>query len=200
MIMSQTHILNFFPGSIYSGRILKTLGFFASRQKNGYVSNPQIWLNRLYFKVSNSKEKNCLTIDTRDINKIGPRKFSTFAENGEIQTYFYNRNKSDVYSDSYLAKHVVSLRNIKFFTEKTDFNCFDPLYKSFEFNQKILNLNLSESEEHSKSDKEVIKKNNGGFSKYRTESKDTVFGKRRGTTTRRTDNRKKTKFMPKNCQ
>ena len=189
MIMSQTHILNFFPGSIYSGRILKTLGFFASRQKNGYVSNPQIWLNRLYFKVSNSKEKNCLTIDTRDINKIGPRKFSTFAENGEIQTYFYNRNKSDVYSDSYLAKHVVSLRNIKFFIEKTNFNCFDPLY-----------INLSESEEHSKSDKEVIKKNNGGFSKYRTESKDTVFGKRRGTTTRRTDNRKKTKFMPKNCQ
>ena len=156
--MSQTHILNFFPGSIYSGRILKTFGFFASRQKNGYVSNPQIWLNRLYFKVSNSKEKNCLTIDTRDINKIGPRKFSTFAENGEIQTYFYNRNKSDVYSDSYLAKHVVSLRNIKFFIEKTNFNCFDPLYKSFEFDQKISNLNLPESEEHSKSGKESIKK------------------------------------------
>ena len=33
MIMSQTHIFNFFPGSIYSGRILTTLAFFASRQK-----------------------------------------------------------------------------------------------------------------------------------------------------------------------
>ena len=42
MIMSQTHIFNFFPGSIYSGRILKTLGFFASRQKNGYVPNQHI--------------------------------------------------------------------------------------------------------------------------------------------------------------
>ena len=55
MIMSQTHIFNFFPGSIYSGRISKTLAFFASRQKNGYVPNQQIWLNRLYFKISNSK-------------------------------------------------------------------------------------------------------------------------------------------------
>ena len=33
MKMSQTHIFNFFPGSIYSGRILTTLAFFASRQK-----------------------------------------------------------------------------------------------------------------------------------------------------------------------
>ena len=147
-IMSQTHIFNFFPWSIYSGRILKVLAFFASRQKNGYVPNQQIWLNRLYFKISNSKEKNCLTIYTRDINKIGPEKFRTFAENGEVQTCFYNRNKSDVYFDSYLAKHVVSLKNIKFFIEKTNFNCFDPLYKSFEFDQKISILNLPESKEH----------------------------------------------------
>ena len=34
MIMSQTHIFNFFPGSIHSSRILKTLSLFASRQKD----------------------------------------------------------------------------------------------------------------------------------------------------------------------
>ena len=33
MIMAQTHIFNFFPGSIHSGRILKTLALFANRQK-----------------------------------------------------------------------------------------------------------------------------------------------------------------------
>ena len=64
MIMSQTHIFNFFPGSIYSRRILKTLSLFASRQKNTYLPNQQIWLNRLYFQITNSKEKKCLTIDT----------------------------------------------------------------------------------------------------------------------------------------
>ena len=62
MIMSQTHIFNFFSGSIHSSRILKTLSLFASRQKNGYIPNQQIWLNRLYFQISNSKEKNALQL------------------------------------------------------------------------------------------------------------------------------------------
>ena len=62
MIMSQTHIFNFFPGSIHSSRILKTLSLFASRQKKTYIPNQQIWLNRLYFQISNSKEKNVLQL------------------------------------------------------------------------------------------------------------------------------------------
>ena len=33
MIMSQTHIFNFFPGSVHSGRILKTLSLFANRER-----------------------------------------------------------------------------------------------------------------------------------------------------------------------
>ena len=33
MIMSQTHIFDFFPGSVHSGRILKTLSLFASRER-----------------------------------------------------------------------------------------------------------------------------------------------------------------------
>ena len=78
--MSQTHIFNFFPGSIHSSRILKTLALFASRQKNTYITNQQIWLNRLYFQIFNSKEKKCLTIDTREINELGPRKFRTDAQ------------------------------------------------------------------------------------------------------------------------
>ena len=57
MIMSQTHIFNFFPDSIHSNRILKTLSLFASRQKQTYLPNQQVWLNKLYFQISNSKEK-----------------------------------------------------------------------------------------------------------------------------------------------
>ena len=86
MIMSQTHIFNFFPGSIHSSRILKTLSLFANRQKNTYLPNQQIWLNKLYFQISNSKEKKCLTIDTRDVNELGLGKFRTSADNGEEQT------------------------------------------------------------------------------------------------------------------
>ena len=84
--MSQTNIFSFFPGSIHSSRILKTLSLFASRQKNSYIPNQQIWLNRLYFQISNSKEKKCLTIDTREINELGPGKFRTNAQNALEQT------------------------------------------------------------------------------------------------------------------
>ena len=107
MIMSQMHILNFFPGSIHSSRILKTLSLFASRQKNTYLPNQQIWLNRLYFQISNSKDKRRLTIDTREVNKIGPGKFRTSADNGQEQTCYFNRNKSDSHVTSYTSKQVL---------------------------------------------------------------------------------------------
>ena len=104
MIMSQTHIFNFFPGSIHSSRIVKALALFASRQKQTYIPNNQIWLNKLYFQISNSKEKLCLTIDTRTVNDLGPGKFRINANNGEEQTCFFNRHKSDTHFSTFLAK------------------------------------------------------------------------------------------------
>ena len=82
MIMSQTHIFNFFRGSVHNNQILKILSVFVSTQKHTYLPNQQVWLNKLYFQISNSKEKQCLTIDTRDINEFGPGKFKTRADNG----------------------------------------------------------------------------------------------------------------------
>ena len=107
MIMSQTHFLNFFfPGSIHSGRILKTLSLFASRQKHTCLPNSQVWLNKLYFQISNSNEKKCLTINTRDLNDLGPGKFRTSAENSLEQDCYFNRNNTDARFKSYVAKRV----------------------------------------------------------------------------------------------
>ena len=110
MIMSQTHIFNFFPGSVHSGRILKTLSLFASRERNIYVPTNQIWLNRLYFQISNSKDRLCLTIDTRDTNDFGPGKFRTRADSGQEQHCYFNRPNTDSRFKCFLAKRV--------FTEK----------------------------------------------------------------------------------
>ena len=136
MIMSQTHIFNFFPGSIHSSRILKTLALFASRQKNSYLPNQQIWLNKLYFKISNSKEKKCLTIDTREVNELGPGKFRTSADNREVQTCYFNRNKSDTIFDSFQSKRINSREHIKFSIVKVNFNSFDLVNKSLDFELK----------------------------------------------------------------
>ena len=58
MIMSQTYAFNFFPGSIHNSKILKTLSLFANHQKNTYLPSLQVWLNKLYYEISNSREKN----------------------------------------------------------------------------------------------------------------------------------------------
>ena len=75
--MSQTKKFNFFPGSVQVGSIVKILSSFANRYKNRYISHRNIWINRLYFDISNSRQKECLTVDTRDVNDLGPGKFRT---------------------------------------------------------------------------------------------------------------------------
>ena len=72
-----------------------------------------MWLNKLYLQISNSKDKKCLTVDTRDVNDLGPGKFRTFAENNSEQTCYFNRNNRDSRYSSYLAK-LVSQENFFF--------------------------------------------------------------------------------------
>ena len=47
MIMSQTQIFNFFPGSVHSGTINRTLVLFANSYRNTYLPVRNVWLNRL---------------------------------------------------------------------------------------------------------------------------------------------------------
>ena len=74
MILSQTKIFNFFPGSILATAIISILSSFASRYKHTYIPRRDVWINRLYLEISNSSQKQCLTRDTRDVNDLGPAK------------------------------------------------------------------------------------------------------------------------------
>ena len=102
MILSQTQIF-FFPGSAQSSLIIKILSTFANRYKNTYVPTRNIWINRLYYNISTSRQRQCLTIDTRDVNELGRGKFRTQADNDTGQICSYNRNKSDISFNSFLA-------------------------------------------------------------------------------------------------
>ena len=74
--MSNRNIY-FFPGSIHAGSVAKMLSTSANRYENTFIPNRNIWINRLYFDISNSRQKQCFTIDTRDVNALGPGKFRT---------------------------------------------------------------------------------------------------------------------------
>lgn len=85
-------IINFFPGSVHATSIIRVLSSFASRYKHNYISQLNLWINRFYFEISNSKEKQCLITDTRDFHHLGPAKFRTQADSGTEQICHYNRN------------------------------------------------------------------------------------------------------------
>ena len=96
-------------------------------KKNTYLPNRQIWLNKLYYKISNSKEKKkCLAIDTRDVNESGPGKFRTSAEDGEQQTCYFNKSNSDSYFKTFISQRAKAEPIIfSIFKAKSDINFQD---------------------------------------------------------------------------
>ena len=70
MILLQTKFLNFSSGSIQAYSVV-------------------------YFNISSSGKKQCLTTDTRGVDDLGPVKFRTQADNNNEQICYYNRNKRD---------------------------------------------------------------------------------------------------------
>ena len=103
MILSQTKICNFFPGSVQISSIIRILTSFASRYHHNYVSHWNLWNNQLYFEISNSRRKQCLTIDTCDVTDLGPAEFRTQADSGTEQICYYNRNWKDTSFNSFWA-------------------------------------------------------------------------------------------------
>ena len=101
--LAQTKIFNIFPGSTQASSIIKVLSSFRSRYKYNYVPKRDLWINRLYFDISNSTDKQCLTIDTWDVNDLGPAKFGKKANTNQEQICYYNRNKRDTSFNSFLA-------------------------------------------------------------------------------------------------
>ena len=85
MILSQIKKFNFFPGSVQASATIRILSSFASRYKHNYIPHRDLWFNRLYFEISNLTQKQCLTIDTRDVNDLGPAKFRTQAHSATEQ-------------------------------------------------------------------------------------------------------------------
>ena len=56
MILSQTKNFNIFPGSLQTATVTKILSSYCQRYTYKYIPHRDLWLNRLYFEVSNSSE------------------------------------------------------------------------------------------------------------------------------------------------
>ena len=118
MILAQTKIFNIFSGLIQASSVVRSLSSFCARYKYNYIPNRDFWINQLDFDISNSNKKQCLTIDTRDVNNLGPAKFRTQADSNREQIYYYNRNKRDESFNSFLV-----VRKQASTTGEMKFNC-----------------------------------------------------------------------------
>ena len=92
IILSQTKILIIFSGSFQTSSVVKILSSYCNRYTDKYILHRVLWLSRLYFEISNSPERKCLTIDMRHVNKFGPSKFRPDTENDKEQIYYHNCN------------------------------------------------------------------------------------------------------------
>ena len=140
-----------------------TIFLFANKCKNNYVPTRNVWLSRLYFNVSDSKQKQCLTSDTRDINDLGPGKFSTQADNGTRQICYYNRNKSNTSFNSFLAtrKQTSQKGAIKFFVDDVIANINSSLVSYLELGDENLNNDSIQSKLQQLGDSNIISRRPG---------------------------------------
>ena len=90
MTLAQKKIFNIFPGSTHASSLIKILSSFCNRSRYNYIPNRDPWINRLFFDISNSSKKQYLTIDSRDVNSLGPTKFRTQADNNKEQICYHN--------------------------------------------------------------------------------------------------------------
>ena len=96
-------IFNIFPSSIQLGNKLKILTNNCDRETINYIPARDLWINRLYFSLSNESKNSCLTIDCR---KSGPAKYRTNADSNFEQFCYYCQNKNDRLFNKFLAKRV----------------------------------------------------------------------------------------------
>ena len=82
-------MFNIFPGPIQASSIVKILSSFCSRYRYNYVLTRDLRINRLYFDISNSSKKQCLTIDTSDVNDLGSTKLRMQADNNKEQICYF---------------------------------------------------------------------------------------------------------------
>ena len=97
-----------------------------------------------------------MTIDTRDVNELGPGKFKTSADNGEEHTCYFNRNRSNTHFNSFFAKRTQT-NLIRFSIVKPNSD-FELVNKSLDFE-----LNSSISNGQSKREHQQINSENFNY-------------------------------------
>ena len=103
--VSQTNIFNIFPASVPHNTFAKIIQSNCILQSKKYVPASLLWLNRVFTDLANSHEKHCLTIDCSCINKNGPGRYTSSADNPEKQVCYFNK-PNDVFYNAFISERI----------------------------------------------------------------------------------------------
>ena len=93
-IISQTNIFNIFPASVPHNTVAKIIQSNCILRSKKYVPARSLWV---FTDLANSHKKHCLTIDRDYINKNGPERYRSSADNPEKQVCYFNKPNDSVF-------------------------------------------------------------------------------------------------------
>ena len=105
-IISQTNIFNIFPASVPSNTVWKIIQTNCILQSKKNVPSRSLWLNRVFSDLGNSHEKHCLTIDCGYLNKNGPRRYRSSADNPDRQVCYFDKPGDDVFYHTFISERI----------------------------------------------------------------------------------------------
>ena len=105
-IISQTNIFNIFPASVPHNTVAKIIQSNCILQSKKYVPARSLWLNRVFTDLTNSHQKHCLTIHCGYINKNGPGRYRSSADNPEKQVCYFSKPNGDVFYNTFVSEQI----------------------------------------------------------------------------------------------
>ena len=99
---------NIFPASVPFNSVTKILQANCVSRGKTYIPVRLLWLTRLFTELANSHEKHCLTIGCSYLNKNGPGRFRTQAENPEKQVCYFAKANDDKFFNTFLSNRIKS--------------------------------------------------------------------------------------------
>ena len=67
-----------------------------------------MWFNRVFIHLVNEDQRNCLTVDCSNVNKNGPGRHRTNADNPKEQLCYFNKASSDLVYNTFMSKRIKS--------------------------------------------------------------------------------------------
>ena len=107
-IVSQRNIFNIFPSSVPFHTVSKILQSNYVPTTTKYVFIRSMWINMFFIDLANRYERNCLTVDCSGIDKNGPGRYRTKADNPEKQVCYFNEPRNDQVYNVFISERIKS--------------------------------------------------------------------------------------------